>query len=238
MRFLKPLSGIAAAGVLLAVLIGVPAQAGALAPAPPSPSPSPGLPSIPPGCLTGTAAVADAPSVTTTCPPRPSPSVRTSYSPSPSPSPSRVQCWAPKAATLTDAPSVMTTCWPSPSVPPTPSPTPSPTLFYACEVTYTVNQWSTGFVAALAVTNTGTRPFTPWILQVVFSGDQEVTNVWGVGDWSRTPPSVQVTNPAWKSSLAPGETYDLFGFLAASTGADPLPAGVTLNGVPCTVTRA
>lgn len=197
MRFLKPLSGIAVAGVLLAVLLSVPAQAGAPVPASSAPSPSPSLPPVPPGCLTG-AAAADAPSVMTTCPPKP-----------------------------------------SPSVPPAPSPTPSPTLFYACEVTYTVNQWSTGFVAALEVTNTGTRPFTPWILQLVFSGDQEITNVWGVGNWSRTPPSVQVTNPSWTSSLNPGETYDMFGFLAAHNGGtDPLPASVTLNGVPCTVAHS
>ncbi|MBP2708539.1 cellulose binding domain-containing protein [Microbispora sp. RL4-1S] len=103
---------------------------------------------------------------------------------------------------------------------------------YGCEVTYTSIAWSTGFSMNLTIANTGTLTFSPWILQFVFSGSQHVDTAWS-GTWSQTPPSVQVTNPAWHNAIAPGTTYAV-GFNA--TGTAETPARFTLNGVPCKVT--
>lgn len=105
---------------------------------------------------------------------------------------------------------------------------------YACTVTYTTVAWATGFYAILNIANTGTRTFSPWILQFIFPGDQILSAGWS-GTWSTTPPSVQVTNPVWRASIDPGTSYEL-GFNA--NGADEHPSGFTLNGVPCTVTFA
>lgn len=133
--------------------------------------------------------------------------------------------------------SALTTC---PPKTPTPSPSPLPTsptpAGYACAVTYTVHEWRGGFTADLKIGNTGSRPFTPWILQIVFSGDQQVTNAWGGGGWSQTPPSLQITNPTWNTSVDPGEQVGAIGFNATYSGANSPPAAVTLNGVPCDVT--
>ncbi|GIH25893.1 hypothetical protein Aph01nite_42030 [Acrocarpospora phusangensis] len=105
---------------------------------------------------------------------------------------------------------------------------------YGCAVTYDTTDWTTGFVVALTVSNTGTIPFSPWILQFVFSGNQTVTAGWS-GVWTQTPPSVQFTNPTWFASIAPGASHGL-GFTATYTGVNANPTGVTLNGVPCVVT--
>ncbi|GAA0981584.1 hypothetical protein GCM10009555_049960 [Acrocarpospora macrocephala] len=105
---------------------------------------------------------------------------------------------------------------------------------YGCAVTYDATDWGTGFVVALTVSNTGTITFSPWILQFVFSGDQQVISSWS-GVWSQTPPSVQATNPTWYASIAPGASHGM-GFTATYTGVNANPTGVTLNGVPCVVT--
>ncbi|MEU8175786.1 cellulose binding domain-containing protein [Microbispora hainanensis] len=103
---------------------------------------------------------------------------------------------------------------------------------YACTVTYTSVGWATGFYAILNIANTGTRPFSPWILQFIFPGDQTLTAGWS-GTFTVTPPSVQAANPTWWPSIDPGTSYQL-GFNA--NGTDEHPSGFTLNGVPCSVT--
>ncbi|GAA0384947.1 hypothetical protein Acor_48120 [Acrocarpospora corrugata] len=105
---------------------------------------------------------------------------------------------------------------------------------YGCDVTWDTTDWTTGFVAAISISNTGTIPFTPWIFQFVFSGNQQLSTSWS-GVWSQTPPSVQATNPTWFPAIIPGASYGL-GFTANYTGVNANPTGVTLNGVPCVVT--
>ncbi|MEN3540577.1 cellulose binding domain-containing protein [Microbispora sp. ZYX-F-249] len=103
---------------------------------------------------------------------------------------------------------------------------------YGCAVTYTSVGWTTGFYAIVTISNTGTRVFSPWILQFVFPGSQTLTVGWN-GTFSATPPSVQVTNPVWRTSIDPGTSFQT-GFNA--NGADEHPSGFTLNGIPCSVT--
>ncbi|MEV4580224.1 cellulose binding domain-containing protein [Nonomuraea jabiensis] len=102
---------------------------------------------------------------------------------------------------------------------------------YACAVTYASTGWGTGFTADVTISNTGTRTFSPWILQFVFPGGQTFTTGWNA-TWSATPPSVQATGPSFHKSIDPGTSFGV-GFNAS--GSNDQPTGFTLNGVPCTV---
>src|ERR1700680_2416465 len=71
-----------------------------------------------------------------------------------------------------------------------------------CQVGYTVNQWSTGFTAAVTITNTGT-PVTSWTLAYSYSGNQTLTQGWSA-NWTQSGQNVTVTNASWNGSLATG----------------------------------
>ncbi|NJP26219.1 cellulose-binding domain-containing protein [Microbispora hainanensis] len=102
---------------------------------------------------------------------------------------------------------------------------------YDCAVTYASLGWITGFTTSVTITNTGTRAFSPWILQFVFPGSQTLIQGWNA-TFSQTPPSVQAAS-SWQPSIDPGTSFYI-GFNAY--GADEHPSGFTLNGVPCAVT--
>ncbi|MEV7806086.1 cellulose binding domain-containing protein [Microbispora sp. NPDC088329] len=110
----------------------------------------------------------------------------------------------------------------------------SPPPGYGCEVTYASADWATGFTALLTISNTGSKPFSPWILQFLFSGNQKITVGWSA-TWTQTPPSVQAVNPTWAKSIDPGASTSL-GFQGTYSGINDKPTDFTLNGVPCKVT--
>ncbi|WP_062346371.1 cellulose binding domain-containing protein [Herbidospora yilanensis] len=112
---------------------------------------------------------------------------------------------------------------------------PARAMTYSCDVTYDTSVWTGGFVASITVENTGTSTFSPWLLQIVFAGDETMSSGWSA-TWTQTPPSLQAVNPVWAPSIAPGTTSAPIGFVATYTGTYVNPTGITLNGVPCTVT--
>lgn len=105
---------------------------------------------------------------------------------------------------------------------------------YSCTVTNTTYTWSTGFTANLQITNDGTRPFKPWIIQLVYPGEVSLYTSW-YATWTQTPPSIQGTNPTWDPAIDPGETVTSIGFVATFTDTYQPPTTVTVNGVPCTI---
>ncbi|MEW9533908.1 glycoside hydrolase family 11 protein [Microbispora sp. NPDC049125] len=143
--------------------------------------------------------------------PSPSPSPSRSPSPSPSPSPSRS---------------------PSPSPSASPSPSPSPTGGNgACRVSYTKNEWNTGFTADVSITNTGSGTINGWTLTWSFSGGQQVTSGWNAAI-SQSGSSVTARNMSYNGSLAPGAGTS-FGFQGTHTGNNPNPSAFSLNGSAC-----
>ncbi len=112
---------------------------------------------------------------------------------------------------------------------------PAHAMSYSCDVTYDATTWTGGFVTSITVENTGTSTFSPWILQIVFAGNETMSSGW-TATWTQTPPSLQAVNPSWAPSIAPGVTSAPIGFVATYTGTYANPTGITLNGVPCTVT--
>ncbi|MEV4642228.1 glycoside hydrolase family 6 protein [Actinoplanes sp. NPDC049548] len=103
-----------------------------------------------------------------------------------------------------------------------------------CRVTYSVNQWSTGFTANLAVTNLGDPISGGWTLAWDFAGNQRVTQGWN-GTFTQSGRHVSVAAPSYANSLATNATATL-GFNADYSGTNTAPATFTLNGTQCTGT--
>jgi cellulase/cellobiase CelA1 len=101
-------------------------------------------------------------------------------------------------------------------------------------VSYAVNDWGSGFVATVSITNGGTSAINGWTLRWSFTGTQQVTNAWN-SVVTQAGQAVTATNASWNAALAPGATAT-FGFQATYTAANPNPTTFTLNGAPCTRT--
>jgi endoglucanase len=115
--------------------------------------------------------------------------------------------------------------------PPPPPPPPPPTS--SCTVGWSVNDWGSGFVASLVVTNTGSAAINGWKLEWAWSGDQKITNLWN-GTLTQSGQTVRVADASYNSTIPAGGNTSL-GFQAAYTGANSRPGVITLNGKACTI---
>jgi endoglucanase len=103
----------------------------------------------------------------------------------------------------------------------------------SCEVGYTiVNDWGTGFQAALTLENTGSADLTSWILKFNFPGNQQVTSMWNA-TYSQSGEAVTAVNESYNGTIAPGQSYTAAGFTGSYTGVDAKPAAFSINGVAC-----
>jgi hypothetical protein len=100
-----------------------------------------------------------------------------------------------------------------------------------CRVDYTVNQWSGGFTANVAITNLGDA-LNGWRLQWSFANGQTVTQGWN-GVFSQSGSQVTVTNESYNAALGTNATVTP-GFNGTWTGTNTIPTAFTLNGVACT----
>ncbi|WP_410590130.1 cellulase family glycosylhydrolase [Amycolatopsis sp. lyj-23] len=102
-----------------------------------------------------------------------------------------------------------------------------------CRVDYTVtNQWQGGFQAGVKITNLGDS-VTGWSLKFTFpDAGQKVAQGWNA-TWSQSGATATAANADWNRTLGTGAVADL-GFTGTTTGANPIPASFTLNGVTCT----
>ncbi|MDR7277752.1 extracellular catalytic domain type 1 short-chain-length polyhydroxyalkanoate depolymerase [Catenuloplanes atrovinosus] len=127
---------------------------------------------------------------------------------------------------------------PSPT-PTTPGPTPTtpqpttPAPAGACQISYTINSWNTGFTASVAITNTGTATVNGWTLAFTLPSGQTVTNSWNA---TINPSSGALTarNVPYNGTLGAGATQT-FGFQATHTGTATKPTAFSLNGSICTI---
>ncbi len=147
--------------------------------------------------------------------------------------------------TPTLTPTVGTTPTPRPTTGTTPTPTPTTgitptptsTSGTSCNVHYTItNQWTGGFGANIAITNTGTTAINGWNLQFSFANGQTITQLWN-GTFSQTGGAVTITNISYNGSIAPGATLNSSpGFNGAWSGSNTIPTPLKLNGVTCSTT--
>ncbi|MFG3704830.1 glycoside hydrolase family 9 protein [Micromonospora sp. NPDC047670] len=102
-----------------------------------------------------------------------------------------------------------------------------------CAVAWTTSDWSTGFTAAITITNTGTATVTGWTLAFDFpTTGQQVGQGWAA-TYRQTGTSVTATNLSYNGVLASGASTSI-GFNGIHTGSNPRPTAFTLNGVACT----
>ncbi|MFF5360753.1 glycoside hydrolase family 6 protein [Streptomyces scabiei] len=102
-----------------------------------------------------------------------------------------------------------------------------------CTVDYKVqNQWSTGFTAAVTITNNGAAK-SSWAAKWSYAGNQQVTSGWN-SRITQSGASVTAANETYNGTLATGGSVS-FGFQASYSGSNALPATFTLDGVTCNV---
>ncbi|MDG4757569.1 cellulose binding domain-containing protein [Micromonospora sp. WMMD710] len=100
----------------------------------------------------------------------------------------------------------------------------------SCAVRSVVRQWSDGFVAHLAVTNTGSTAVDGWTMTWRFWAAQQLHGLWGAEVVDRLNNSfLRVRNASYNAVIPPGGTVSL-GIVATGT---QLPEEVTLNGGLC-----
>jgi endoglucanase len=126
---------------------------------------------------------------------------------------------------------------PSGPPPTTSSPSASPTRTTGpatCSVSYVKqSEWSTGFVAQLTITNTGTSAISGgWTLAFTFPGDQKITSSWN-STVTQSGASVTVKDAGHNSAIAAGGNVG-FGFQGTWSTSDAPPTSFTLNGGTCT----
>ncbi|MEV1068165.1 glycoside hydrolase family 6 protein [Streptomyces sp. NPDC050263] len=102
-----------------------------------------------------------------------------------------------------------------------------------CTVAYQVqNQWSTGFTAAVTVTNNSAAK-SSWSVKWAYAGNQAVTNGWNA-KITQSGTAVTANNETYNGTLATGGSVS-FGFQASYSGTNAIPTTFTLDGVTCNV---
>lgn len=102
----------------------------------------------------------------------------------------------------------------------------------ACKVVYSTNQWTGGFTAQIAITNTGSSAISSWTLKYTYPGDQKLTSDYN-GTYSQSGEAVTLTNASYNGSLAAGGSTSV-GVQGTWTSSDAAPTSFTLNGATCT----
>ncbi|MER6787611.1 glycoside hydrolase family 6 protein [Streptomyces sp. NPDC000658] len=102
-----------------------------------------------------------------------------------------------------------------------------------CTVDYKVqNQWDTGFTAAVTITNNGAAK-SGWSVKWSYAGNQRISNGWNA-KVSQSGAAVTAANESYNGTLGTGGSVS-FGFQAAYSGTNAVPAAFSLDGVTCNV---
>jgi hypothetical protein len=98
-----------------------------------------------------------------------------------------------------------------------------------------VNDWASGFVANVDITNRGDAPLNGWTLTFSWpTALQQLGSGWN-GTWAQQGSTVTLTSVDGNAQLAAGGTTSA-GFVANYTGPNVLPTAFTLNGTVCAAT--
>ena len=103
-----------------------------------------------------------------------------------------------------------------------------------CHITYSIqSSWSTGFDAAINITNSSSSAITSWTLTWTWSGNQQLTQANGATD-SQSGQNVTLTSLSWDGSIAANATLSGDVSIAGSySGTNNNPTVFYLNGVQC-----
>jgi len=100
-----------------------------------------------------------------------------------------------------------------------------------CSVTYTKNDWGSGFTTNIAIKNLGDA-LSSWTLTYAYTGNQTLTSGWS-GTWSQSGKNITVTNASWNGSLATGASTTI-GAQFSYSGTNTDPTSFAINGTTCT----
>jgi cellulase/cellobiase CelA1 len=100
----------------------------------------------------------------------------------------------------------------------------------ALTCTYTLMQWNGGFMAELAVTNTGPT-ITGWTAHWTFDTPTRVTATWQAALSQPTPTDTVAVPMPWATTIPSGSAVS-FGWTAAAASTS-VPADITINGQRC-----
>jgi hypothetical protein len=100
-----------------------------------------------------------------------------------------------------------------------------------CSVTYTANDWGSGFGASVVVKNVGTTAWSSWNLSYSYSGNQTLQSGWN-GNWTQSGKTVTVTNLSWNASVPAGGTVNPAANFNYS-GTNTAPTSFSVNGTVC-----
>lgn len=103
-----------------------------------------------------------------------------------------------------------------------------------CKVAYTLNTYTGGFTANVAVTNTSSVAWTSWSVAFTFTGGQKITSFWNTTATESSGAAVTAVNVNYNGAVPVGGTVT-FGIQGTWTGSNPPPLGFTVNGNPCSL---
>ncbi len=132
------------------------------------------------------------------------------------------------SASPSRSPSVSPSVSPSRSASPSTSPSASPSRSASppappaggCAVSYVLNDWGTGFVATVTVTNRGATTANGWTVRWTFGGNQQITNAWNA-TVTQTGAQVTATNVSWNGTIPAGGSTT-WGFQASYSGTNAI----------------
>ncbi len=94
------------------------------------------------------------------------------------------------------------------------------------------NDWASGYVGSIDITNTGTSAINNWTLTFSWpTAAQSLGSGWN-GTWTQTGSTVKVTPADFNTNIAAGGTVNV-GFVGNYSGPNILPSVFTLNGTVC-----
>ena len=91
------------------------------------------------------------------------------------------------------------------------------------------DDWRTGFVGDIMITNTGSNPIGGWTIQFDFA--PKVISIWGATIASRIGDQYTIDNVSYDATIAPGQSIS-FGFEGKPGRAQAGPGDLILNGEP------
>lgn len=131
--------------------------------------------------------------------------------------------------TMTPMPTTPTATTPTATIEPTPTSVPG----NSCQVAYEIrDQWNTGFVAEITITNTGST-INGWSLAWTFPAAQQVASSWNV-TLTQDGANVTATDSGWNDTIPNNGTVS-FGFQGTYDNTNDSPTTFSLNDTPCTV---
>jgi len=105
----------------------------------------------------------------------------------------------------------------------------------SCHIDYMIqNQFHSGFVANISISNTGTTPISGWTLTWSFADGQTITSYFN-GNFVQTGANVSVQSRVYDGNIAPASTLVIdVGFVGTWNNiTNSIPASFALNGTTC-----